>query len=57
MTKLAIKEKLNNLEAEIKLLKTAVTNKPDFSIDESNWKKVKPLSKKIRSQLFKQKYA
>jgi hypothetical protein len=56
MNKVAVKEKLNTLEAEIKLLKTAVTERPDFEIDEINWKKIKPALKKARAQTYKEVY-
>ena len=56
MDKAAVKEKLNTLEAEIKLLKTAVTERPDFEIDEVNWKKFKPALKKARAQTAKDIY-
>lgn len=57
MNKLAVKEKINILEAEIRLLKNAVTSRPDFDVDEDNWKRLKPDSKKIRAKLFKSRYA
>lgn len=28
----------------------------DYSIDEINWKKIRPIAQKIRKQLFKEKY-
>ena len=52
-----VKEKLKNLEAEVRLLKKAIVRKPNFDIDEVNWQKVKPLLKRTRSKLFKQFYA
>ena len=57
MNKIAIKEKINTLEAEIRLLKNAVISRPDFNVDEENWKKLKSDSKKIRAKLFKSWYA
>lgn len=36
MNKIAVKEKLDTLEAEIRLLKTAMTERPNFEIDEKN---------------------
>ena len=57
MNKIAIKEKINILEAEIRLLKNAVISRPDFNVDEENWKKLKSDSKKIRAKLFKSRYA
>ena len=56
MNKVAVKEKLNTLEAEIKLLKAAVAERPDFEIDEINWKKAKPALKKARAQTHKEVY-
>ncbi len=56
MNKIAVKEKLNTLEAEIKLLKVVLTKRPDFEIDEINWKKTKPALKKARTQTYKEVY-
>ncbi len=56
MNKLAVKNKLMNLEAQIGLLKKAVADEPDFDIDEANWKKIRPVAKKIRAKLFKKTY-
>ena len=57
MSKSAITEKLKNLEAEVTLLKVAFAQKPDFSVDEKNWQKVKSASKTVRTKLFKKLYA
>ncbi|OGE84342.1 MAG: hypothetical protein A2846_03870 [Candidatus Doudnabacteria bacterium RIFCSPHIGHO2_01_FULL_49_9] len=56
MNKIAVKEKLNSLEAEIQILKIAVNERPDFQIDEMNWKKIKPALKKARAQIYKETY-
>ncbi len=56
MNKIAVKEKLNTLEAEIKLLKVAVIGQPDFEIDEINWKKIEPTLKKARAKSYKEVY-
>ena len=56
MNKIAVKEKLNNLEAEIQILRTAVNQRPDFEIDEINWKKIKPALKTARAQTYKEVY-
>lgn len=56
MTNTAVKEKLNSLEAEIRVLRTTVTKRPNFDIDEANWKKIKPALKKARSQVSKKVY-
>ena len=56
MNKIAVKQKIKNLEAEIKLLKNAVSQRPNFEIDELNWKKIKPAAKKARAQVAKEIY-
>ncbi|MEK7480117.1 MAG: hypothetical protein AAB665_02390 [Patescibacteria group bacterium] len=57
MMKVAVKNRVQELEAEVRLLKTAVAERPDFDIDEKNWQKVKSTSKKVRSELYKARYA
>jgi len=58
MNTVAIKNKIRSLEAELKLLKTAVYNKPiDFEADEKVWKMVKPILKKARAEIYKRTYA
>ena len=57
MNKSNFKEKLQILEAEVILLKTALVKKPAFDIDEANWQKIKTVSKGIRNKLFKKLYA
>jgi len=57
MTKAVMQKRVNQLEAEVRVLKNAVLEKPNLSIDEKNWKKVKPASKKIRAKLYKARYA
>ena len=53
-----IRDRIMNLEAELKLLKSAVFSKPiDYEADEKVWKMYRPISKKIRSQLYKKLYA
>ena len=56
MTKATVTKKLNTLEAEIQILKTAVQGRPDFAVDEANWKKIKPALKKARKELSKEVY-
>lgn len=56
MNKVAVKNKLQKLEAEIGLLKQAVVDRPDFDIDEVNWLKVKKTVKKTRQKVYKQVY-
>lgn len=57
MTNAVIQKRLFKIEAEIKLIKRAVSKRPDFSIDEKNWQKVKTTVKKVRSKLYKERYA
>ncbi len=56
MDQATVKEKIQNLEAEIKILKTAVAKRPDFAIDDSNWRKIKPAVKKARTEIAKEIY-
>jgi hypothetical protein len=56
MTKTAVKEKLSKMEAEIRLLKKAVAERPNFDIDEINWKKIKPIAKTARAKMYKKYY-
>ena len=57
MTQATVKEKIQNLEAEIGMLKTAVSRRPDFAVDETNWRKVKSAVKKARAEVSKEMYA
>lgn len=57
MDKIAVSERIKNLEVQIQMLKISVVREPDYSIDEKNWEKVKAASKKARSKLFKTLYA
>ena len=56
MDKVAVKEKLKVMEAEIQILKAAVTERPNFEIDEINWKKIKPALKKARTETHREVY-
>lgn len=56
MTNTAVKNKIVSLEAQIQLLKQAVSKQPDFDIDEINWRKIKPFVKKERARLYKRLY-
>ena len=56
MTRTMIQKKLTDLEAEIRILKTAVRRQPNFAVDERNWRKVKPALKKARREVSKQAY-
>lgn len=50
------KNRILTIEAELDLLKKAYARKPNFTVDEMNWKKVKPVAKKIRKKLFDEVY-
>jgi hypothetical protein len=56
MQNTAIKKKLNTLEAEVKILRMATRRPVDAAIDEANWNRLKPTSKRVRRKLFKQRY-
>jgi hypothetical protein len=56
MTNINVKEKIQTLEGEIEVLKRLVAKKPDFEIDEKNWKKIAPRVKKIRKELYRKSY-
>ena len=56
MNKIDLKEKILNLETELQLLKERLFKKPDFKIDEKNWKIVISEAKKIRKRLYKNYY-
>ena len=53
----AVQERIGRIEAEIKLIKRAVLQSPDFSVDEKNWQKMRGTIKKVRSKLYKERYA
>lgn len=48
--------KLVDLEAQVRLLKTALKQGINFDIDEKNWRKMKPVLKRNRKRLFKNIY-
>lgn len=56
MNSVVAQNRIQALEAEIRLLKTAVAGKPDLLIDDVNWKKVKSTAKKVREKLYKAHY-
>ena len=56
MKQATVNAKIQNLEAEIKLLKRAVSKRPDFGIDETNWQKIKSSVKKARAEVSKEIY-
>ena len=56
MTQVQLKEKILNLEAQLRYVKRALTREPDFSLDEENWRKVKPQIRKTRKSLYARLY-
>ena len=56
MNTVAIKNRVQKLEAEVGLLKRAVVVQPDFGVDTANWEKMRPTVKKIRAKLYKKVY-
>lgn len=50
------KNRILTIEAELDLLKKAYVKKPNFIVDDINWKKIKPAAKKIRRKLFAEVY-
>ena len=56
MTNAAIQKRLTKLEIELKKLKAAVYYRPGLSIDEKNWRIVKPAMKKIKAHIYKEHY-
>ncbi|MFB6212385.1 MAG: hypothetical protein ABEI53_01030 [Candidatus Magasanikbacteria bacterium] len=56
MTKETVQKKIMDLENDLNAIKKAVQDKPDFSIDEKNWKKVEKKTKEIRSRLYSERY-
>ena len=57
MTNAAIQKRLDRLQAEIKLIRRTTRKRLDLSIDEKNWKKMRGTVKKVRAQLYKERYA
>jgi len=50
------RNRILTIEAELDLLKKAYVKKPNFTVDDINWKKIKPAAKKIRKKLFAEVY-
>ena len=57
MTNAAIQKRLDKLQAEIKLIRRTGKKRLDLSIDDKNWKKIKGTVKKVRAELYKERYA
>jgi hypothetical protein len=49
-------ERINKLEKELKVLKTIISPKIDFSVDKKIWEKVKKDLKKSRTKIYKKYY-
>jgi hypothetical protein len=49
-------ERINKLEKELKVLKTIISPKIGFSVDEKIWEKVKKDLKKSRTKIYKKYY-
>ena len=45
------------LEAEVQVLKKSIGAQPDLSVDEKNWRTVRPAAKKSRARTYKARYA
>lgn len=56
MTNAALQKRIAKIEAELKLIKRAGKKRVDFSIDEKNWRKMEGTVKKVRAQLYKERY-
>jgi hypothetical protein len=58
MTTTAIKNKILSMEAELKLLKSAVFSRPiDYEADDRTWKMIKPILKRSRAETYRKLYA
>lgn len=56
MEKTVIKQKLNELEAEVRALRRAIQRPVDPAVDDANWQRLKATSKRARRTLFKKLY-
>lgn len=56
MNQQRLKEKIFNIESELEFLKRLLKKKPDFDIDEKNWRKIRSEVKKIREELYQKYY-
>ena len=56
MTNATIQNRLIKLEVEMKMLKSTMP-RPDLSVDEKNWGKVKSTVNKVRGKLSRERYA
>ena len=56
MTNAAIQQRLTKLETEVKTLRAIMARRPDLSVDEKNWRMMRPTMKKIRAQMYQENY-
>lgn len=56
MNQTAIRQKILTLQAQLEAVKAATEKRPDFSIDEINWKRIRPAVKRIRKRLYRERY-
>ena len=56
MTNAAIQKRLAKLETEVKTLRALVVPRLDLSIDEKNWRTMRPTVRKVRAQIYKERY-
>ncbi len=56
MTNAVLKEKILRLEAQVGTLMSAFTERPDFSVDERNWRKIRPAARKARRDVYRETY-
>lgn len=56
MTKTEIRDRVLNLQAQVGMLMKAVVERPNFDVDEENWKKVRVAVKKIRKAIYQKSY-
>lgn len=56
MNALAIKEKVLDIEAQLKFVKAILSKKPDFGADEKIWREIRSESKTIRKGAYRREY-
>ena len=56
MTTATLIKKIRDIEMELEGVKRIVKVRPDFAVDEKNWKKLQPAVKKIRRALYREQY-
>lgn len=56
MTKTAIKDKVLNVQAQLDIIMKALGDRPDFAVDEKNWKKLEVSAKDLRKAVYQKVY-